>query len=121
MMGILELAIKYRENRFLRQPVKVSWILTLTFSMAAVFILNYATSGTGDHCTWSFFGIWAEEFSYLRESDSLWTSIGDLFRGTHSMWLWLYTVMHIIPALMLGWAAAAVVAVGRVIVKRGKD
>ena len=115
-MGILELAIRYRKNRLLHKPVRISWLLTLAFSIPVLFMLNYATSGTGEHCTWSFFGIWGKEITYIREAEETFAAIMFLFKGTHSMWLGLYTIMHLVPALMLAWAGAGVIAVTRVII-----
>ena len=93
-----------------RQKAPVSVLLWMALSILALVFLNNITAGTSDTCSWSLFGVWREEIGYLSGSTTLMYDIGYLFTGGASRWLWLYTFMHCVPAAILGWAGAAIIA-----------
>ena len=85
--------------------------LTILFSVLCLILLNHLTAGVGENCSWSLFGIWAEEWRYMADSDTPTPAIGSLFSGRHSLWLWLYTALHTVVAVALGWSLNAVLCV----------
>ena len=93
-----------------RQKVPISVLLWVALSVLALVFLNKVTAGTGDTCSWSLFGIWQKEIGYLSRSTTLMHDIGYLFVGGGSRWLWLYTFLHCVPAVTLGWAGAAIIS-----------
>lgn len=103
---------------FWRAKIRMSWLLTIVCSIGALVWLNRVTAGTGEHCSWSFFGIWEDEIGYIRESSTPLYDIWYLITGGGSVGLWLYTFMHVIPAVILGWTLAAVISAGWMLVKR---
>ena len=91
----------------------ISLLLWIALSVVALVFLNTATAGTSDTCSWSLFGVWRDEVGYLCRSSTLMYDIGYLFAGGASRWLWLYTFVHCVVAVILGWAATAIIAVIR--------
>ncbi len=93
----------------LRIRVRASFVLWLVMTLASLVLLNHLTAGTGRNCKWSLFGIWAERYSYIIDSGDPMYYVGQIFVGAHGHWLLLYTSLHIVVAIILGWAAAAVI------------
>ena len=121
MKGIAEDGgiLKWRERHpVLASPVGVSKALWLLLTVAFLFALNRLTAGIGENCRWSLFGIWREELTYLAQADSLRYALAALFSGRHSLWLWIYTLEHVIAAAILGWAAAAAISVVIILIRR---
>jgi hypothetical protein len=87
-------------------------VLWLAFSILSLIMLNRLTSGTCARGPWSFFEIWHRELAYVARSATPLTEMRYLFVGQHSLWLWLYTVIHLAVAAILGWGLAACSAAG---------
>ena len=102
----------------LRERVPIAAWLCAVLGVAALVMLNRATSGVCEHGEWSLFGIWAGELRYVADSSRPVHAFGYLFVGQHSVWLWIYTLLHIVVAVILGWAGAAVVGAARVLARR---
>jgi len=91
----------------------------MVMSVCMLVWLNSLTAGVGvgEDCSWSLFGTWADQIRYIRESSTPLYDVWYLITGGGSVGLWLYTFLHVVPAVILGWTLAGIISAVWMLIK----